>query len=195
MGDEHVNRWILVCALLGMCAAGCSTASDTASKNANQPPPATASPSPTVASAGQSTKSANANTEKTGKEARGDVTGAYFAAGNLPGEFSEIEHLSLATIDENGNPAPLNGFIRPKRRSAKDYQLVNPKLNGKNLTFTTATVGGVGYRFTGAFEKLDNFSANPPPSDEVILRGTLTKTQDGEVVAETKVGFTYSAGG
>lgn len=189
-----MNRWVLMVVLLGLCAAGCSRASDTATKNANQAA-AAASPSATAASGGQSTRSANANTEKTGKDSQGDVTGAYFAAGTLPGDFSEIEHLSLATIDENGNPAPLNGFIRPKRRSAKDYQLVNPKLNGKNLTFTTATVGGVGYSFTGTFEKLGNFSANPPPTDEVVLRGTLTKTQDGEVVAETKVNFTYSAGG
>lgn len=189
-----MNRWVLVFALLGLFAAGCSRASDTATKNANQPP-ATASPSTTAAHGGQSNKSANANIEKTGKENQGDVTGAYFAADALPDDFSEIEHLNLATIDEQGNPAPLNGFIRPKRRSAKDYQLINPKLNGKNLTFTTTTVGGVGYSFTGAFEKLDNFSANPPPSDEVVLRGTLTKTQDGQVVAETKVNFTYSAGG
>ncbi|HEY0324127.1 MAG TPA: hypothetical protein VGC66_24490 [Pyrinomonadaceae bacterium] len=169
-------------------------ASDTNTQNANRPA-AAASPTATAAAAAQPAKNTNANAKEVVNESKGDVTGAYFAAGTLPGDFSEIEHLSLATIDENGNPAPLNGFIRPKRRSAKDYQLVNPKLNGRNLTFTTATVGGVGYSFTGTFEKLDNFSANPPPSDEVILRGTLKKTQDGEVVAETKVNFTYSAGG
>jgi hypothetical protein len=133
--------------------------------------------------------------DKTNTNTQGDVTGAYFAKGSLPSDFSEIEHLSLATIDEQGNPSPLNGFIRPKRRSAQDYKLVNPRLNGKNLTFTTTTVNGISYSFTGTFEKLDNFSANPPPSDEVILKGKLTKLLDGNMVIETDVNFTYSAGG
>jgi hypothetical protein len=72
---------------------------------------------------------------------------------------------------------------------------VSPKLTGKNLTFSTTTVNGVSYNFTGTFEKLDNFSANPPPSDEVILKGKLTKMLDGNMVIESDVSFTYSAGG
>jgi hypothetical protein len=187
-----MNRLFLVSALFGLFAVGCNKAAEPARDNTNKSS-ATASPSATATPATQTANSNNAN--KAGGGAQGDVTGAYFATGNLPDDFSEIDFLSLATIDDQGNPAPLNGFVRPKRRSAKDYQLVNPKLNGRNLTFTTNTVGGVGYSFTGTFEKLDNFPANPPPSDEVILRGTLTKTMDGDVVAETKVNLTYSAGG
>ena len=189
-----MNRLCLVSALLGLFAAGCSTAPDTATTNANRPA-AQASPSATATPAGQTSKPADASGEKASTAAQGDVTGAYFAAGSLPGEFSEIEHLSLATIDDSGNPAPLNGFIRPKRRSAKDYRLVGPKLNGKELTFTTTAVDGVSYSFKGTFEKLADFAADPPPSDEVILRGKLTKLRDGNAVAETDVNFTYSAGG
>jgi hypothetical protein len=181
-----MNRLFLVCALFGLLALGCSNASDPANQNSNKPAGTSTATQPTnVADAGSNTT----------QGAQGDVTGAYFFKDSVPGDFSEIDHLSLATINEHGNPAPLNGFIRPKRSSAKDYRLVSPKLDGKNLTFSTATVDGVGYSFTGAFEKLDNFSANPPPNDEVVLRGTLTKMKDGNVVAETKVNFTYSAGG
>jgi hypothetical protein len=137
----------------------------------------------------------SATSEKTSPATQGDVTGAYFARDTLPDDFSEIEHLSLATIDDQGNPAPLNGFIRPKRRSAEDYRLVNPKLDGKNLSFTTTAAGGVSYSFTGSFLKLGDFSANPPAGDEVILRGKLRKMVDGNVVSETDVNFSYSAGG
>jgi hypothetical protein len=56
-------------------------------------------------------------------------------------------------------------------------------------------VNGVSYSFAGNFEKMDNFSANPPPSDEVILKGKLTKLLDGNMVIEMDVSFTYSAGG
>jgi len=183
-----MNRLLLVCALFGLFILGCSFGSDTSNENSNKPTGA----APSATSNAQSNNPADPRSEK---ESQSDVTGAYFPAEDLPSEFSDLEHLSLATIDANGNPAPLNGFIRPKRRSAKDYQLVTPKMDGRNLTFTTTNVGGVGYSFKGAFEKLDNFSANPPPSDQVILRGVLTKTQDGQVVSEAPVSFTYSAGG
>jgi hypothetical protein len=192
MGDEYMNRLFLVCALSGLFALGCSTTSNSVTESTNK---SATSASPTATPTSQPAKRADASSEKTSAAPQGDVTGAYFAKGSLPGDFSEIEHLSLATIDERGNPSPLNGFIRPKRRSAKDYKLVNPQLNGKDLTFTTAVVDGVSYSFTGTFEKLQDFSANPPPSDEVILKGKLTKLLNGNSVAETNVNFTYSAGG
>ena len=189
-----MNRLFLVSTLIGLFAVGCSTAPDAATKSANMSA-STASPSATATPAGPPVKPAEVSGEKTGTTAQGDVTGAYFVEGTLPGEFSEIEHLSLATIDDSGNPAPLNGFIRPKRRAAKDYRLVSPKLSGKELTFSTTAVDGVSYSFKGTFEKLTDFAANPPRSDEVILRGKLRKLRDGNMVTETDVNFTYSAGG
>ncbi|HEX8772946.1 MAG TPA: hypothetical protein VF735_05025 [Pyrinomonadaceae bacterium] len=71
---------------------------------------------------------------------------------------------------------------------------MSPKLNGKELTFTTTAVDGISYSFTGTFEKLHDFAVNPPPSDEVILKGKLARLRDGKVVIETDVNFTYSAG-
>jgi hypothetical protein len=134
-------------------------------------------------------------TAAAGDASGGDVTGAYFATTPLPAEFAELEHLLLATIDDNGAPAPLNGFLRPKASSAKDYVLVQPVLSGRNLTFTTAAVNGVHYTFSGAFTRLGNFAADPPPHDEVVLAGTLSKLRDGKQVATTPVSFGYQAGG
>ncbi len=113
----------------------------------------------------------------------------------LPPEFAELEHLSLATIDENAAPAPLNGFLRPKQRSAEDYKLVQPLLDGKQLTFTTTVVDGVHYQFSGAFELLGNFAENPPDYETAVLTGTLSKLRDGQQVAATPVRFRYEAGG
>lgn len=189
-----MNPMFVMCALFGLFAIGCSTASNSVTESNNKSA-STTSPSATATPAGQPTKRIDVSNEETGTGTQGDVTGGYFVKGALPSEFSEIEHLSLATIDDQGNPAPLNGFIRPKRRAAKDYQLLNPKLNGKTLTFSTKAVSGISYSFTGTFEKLADFSVNPPPSDEVILRGKLTKLLDGNMVMETDVNFTYSAGG
>ena len=124
-----------------------------------------------------------------------DVTGSYVPMSDLPAEFSELEHLLLATIDENAAPAPLNGFLRPKKSEAKDYTLVSPTLDGKNLTFRTIAVNGVHYEFTGTFEVLDHFAANPPAYETTVLSGTLTKLRDGQTVAATPVKFRYEAGG
>jgi hypothetical protein len=188
-----MKRLVLVCAIFGLCAMGCSKAADSPTSNANKATVAV-SPSANAAATPAAQPAATASPEKSGAKFEGDPTGAYFATGTLPADFAEIDHLNLATIDENAKPAPLNGFIRPKRRSAKDYKLVNPKLDGRNLTFTTEAVDGVSYSFTGAFEKMGDFAADPPPTDEVILKGTLTRTKDGKAT-EAKVNFTYSAGG
>ena len=183
-----MNRLLWVCALLGLFAAGCGSGNTNA--NANKP-----ASTPTPSGSSITTSTPGDEDEEEAGEDEGDVTGAYFPAGQLPAEFADIEHLSLATIDAQGNAADLNGFIRPKERSAKDYKLVDPKLEGKFLTFTTTTVRGVSYSFKGSFERLDDFSKNPPAADELILKGTLTKMEDGEEAALTRVGFTYSAGG
>lgn len=124
-----------------------------------------------------------------------DPTGAYFAMDDLPADFAELEHLSLATIDENAAPAPLNGFLRPKDRNAQDYTLVSPKLDGQHLTFTTVDVNGVHYEFDGTFTTTGEFATNPPASDVAVLTGTLKKVREGSAVASTPVRFHYEAGG
>ena len=126
---------------------------------------------------------------------RVDPTGAYFAMDELPADFAELEHLSLATIDENAAPAPLNGFLRPKDRNAQDYVLVNPTLAGQHLRFRTATVDGVVYEFEGDFAVTGDLAANPPPYETAALTGTLTKLRDGKIVASVPVRFRYEAGG
>jgi hypothetical protein len=124
-----------------------------------------------------------------------EPTGAYFAMTELPADFAELDHLLLATIDENAAPAPLNGFLRPKKQEAQDYALVSPAIDGRNLRFTTAPVDGVHYEFSGAFELLDHFAANPPSYETPVLTGTLTKFRGGQQVASTPVQFRYEAGG
>lgn len=187
-----MTRFLLVCACAGFVLTGCDGASDSASREKL----------PTVDTTGgtAATSTAPVATTPAGGTTAGpidsgnDVTGGYFALDALPAEFSEIDHMLLATIDENAQPSPLNGFIRPKSKSASDYVLVSPTLDGKNLTFTTVAVKGVTYSFTGAFQTVGNFPANPPAHATPVLTGTLTKMKNGAMVAETPVRFEYSAG-
>lgn len=157
-------------------------------------PPAAPAAAETVAT--ESVASATTQPEAVAENAApaADITGAYFAMAPLPADFAELDHLLLAFIDDNGEPAPLNGFLRPKAASAKDYTLVNPSMNGKTLTFTTAAVNDVSYAFNGAFTTLDHFAVNTPSPDTAVLTGTLTKMRGTQQIASTPVQFRYAAG-
>ena len=184
-----IRKSIGCLALCTLALIGCREAESPAPQT---DPPVLATVSP--AEDAQATGTA-ATTATDAPVAGHDVTGAYFPVDPWPAEFAELDFLSLATIDENAAPAPLNGFLRPKDIKADDYTLVSPKLEGKRLTFTSKVAGGVGYAFTGEFQVLDNFPANPPPYETTVLSGTLTKQRDGKTVAETPVKFRYEAGG
>lgn len=123
-----------------------------------------------------------------------DPTGGYFFTGRLPKQFGRIDFIALATLDENANPAPLNGFVRVSPLSAPDYKTATITLQGEHLTFVTKAVKGISYRFDGNFSRLGNFPADPPPSDEVVLSGRFTKLKNGREVISRDVQLTYSAG-
>lgn len=132
-----------------------------------------------------------------------DVFGYYYLPdGKAPKGFQDISELHLSTFDyKDGKEltVPLYGWIRlkPKKVNGKevavDFPLVAPSRKERSLTFTTREVGGVSYRFTGAFTRLGNFPKERP-EDEVILKGRLTKLQGGKVAAESDVGFHYTGG-
>lgn len=196
-----MKRTLLLAAFCVLSMSGCNPPADVNIRNANEPAASTSPPATNTSSATPS-PGANANTAASptespaGAKSKYDISGAFFPVGTLESDFAEIEHLYIGTLDDNGNAAPLNGFLRPKRRQAKDYKILNPKLNGNDLTFTTESVGGVSYKFTGRFVVMDNFAENPPPTDRVVLKGELQKFQDGGApIAGTDVRFTYSAGG
>jgi len=190
-----MNRVFWVFAIFGLCVVGCNKTSNSGNQTINQSSTA-GSRVTTATPAGQPTKSTEQAGKKLSAENQGDVSGAYFPAGDLPDDFNEIEHLALSTLDDQGNPAPLNGFLRPKQKSAKDYKLLNLRLNGNEISFSTTMVGKVSYSFKGRFETMGNFPENPPATDRIVLTGELLKMIDGGApVAGANVSFTYSAGG
>jgi hypothetical protein len=122
-----------------------------------------------------------------------DVYGYFFIAGKVPAAFRNIDHLNLeGKYGRDQHPASY-GRIRLKSKVLTDYVLRNAIVDGKNLSFTTRTVRGVSYEFTGTLTITDFHSE--PRSDEIVLTGTLKKMQAGKVIAEEKVGFTWENGG
>jgi hypothetical protein len=135
--------------------------------------------------------------------AKVDVFGYYYLPeGKAPKGFQDISELHLSTFDyKDGKEltVPLYGWIRLKPKVVKgkevavDFPLVTPTRKERSLTFTTKEVGGVSYRFAGAFTRLGNFPEERPEG-EVILKGRLTKLQGGKVATESDVGFHYTGG-
>lgn len=138
-----------------------------------------------------------------GAPAKVDVFGYYYLPeGKAPKGFQDISELYLSTVDYRDGKeltVPLYGWIRlkPKKgrgaESAVDFPLVNPVRKERSLAFTTKEVGGVSYRFKGAFTRLGNFPEERPEG-EIILKGRLTRLQGGKVAAESDVGFHYTGG-
>jgi hypothetical protein len=183
---------LLCSTALTLLLFGCA-AEEKSPAQAAEPAPATA---PAAAATAADTVTAPQASDPAATVPAGhDVTGSYFPMDALPAEFAELEHLLLATIDENAAPAPLNGFLRPKARAADDYTLVKPSLEGRRLTFVTTAQKGVQYAFEGQFAVLGNFPENPPEYETVVLSGTLRRIRNGQTVASTPVRFRYEAGG
>jgi hypothetical protein len=117
----------------------------------------------------------------------------YYTIEKSPKDFADISEIHLSGDYGAQLKPPVYGLIRLKKKGAKDFLLLKPKLNGKNLTFTTKAVGGISYQFDGIFTKLGNFPETRPEG-EILLKGELTKYKGKTKIAGANVGFSYSAG-
>ncbi len=121
-----------------------------------------------------------------------DIFG-YYSIEKAPKAFADISEIHLAgEYGEQQNPV-FYGLIRMKSKRALDYKLLKPSLNGKNLTFSTKSVGNISYKFVGAFTKLGDFPTLQP-NGEIILKGTLTKYRGKKKIASANVKFSYFTG-
>ncbi len=121
-----------------------------------------------------------------------DIFGYYFIE-KAPKAFADISEIHLAGSYGAEQKPPMYGLIRMKAKKAKDFQLLKPTLDGKNLTFATKTVGGFNYTFSGTFTRLGDFP-NEQPEGEILLKGTLIKLKGKMIIAKANVSFSYSAG-
>jgi hypothetical protein len=121
-----------------------------------------------------------------------DIFG-YYSIEKAPKAFADISEIHLAgEYGEQQNPV-FYGLIRMKSKRAIDYKLLKPTLSGKNLTFSTKSVGNISYKFVGTFTKLGNFP-ELQPNGEILLKGTLTKYRGKKRIASANVKFSYFTG-
>jgi hypothetical protein len=63
-----------------------------------------------------------------------------------------------------------------------------------NFTFTTVTLRGVSYSFSGKFLKGGIFYTSDLDETVPVLEGTLTKFRGGQKIAEANLSFGYFGG-
>lgn len=115
--------------------------------------------------------------------------GSFWVIGAAPNGFSDFGGINL-----NGR--------RLRRLPSQGLQLMDGKtfhyktltVKQKNFSFTTVTIGGVYYTFSGRFLRGGVFAEQDLSDERPVLEGVLTKYKAGKKVADAKLKFSYFGG-
>jgi len=120
--------------------------------------------------------------------ARFDPDGTFWIKGNAPTDFSDFDSINL-----NAKRAR---YLEPPglRMRTTVYRYKTLVVKRENFTFTTMTVRGVFYTFSGKFLRGGVYGAGDFDDETPVLEGTLTRFRDGKKVAEANLKFTYFGG-
>ena len=118
-----------------------------------------------------------------------DPDGSFWIIGDHGDGFSDFGGINL-------------NAKRLRRLPPAGIQLVNGKtfrfktliVKRDNLTFTTVTIGGLSYSFSGKFLQGGVFAATDLSDERPVLEGVLRKHKAGKKVAEAKLKFMYFGG-
>jgi hypothetical protein len=122
--------------------------------------------------------------------------GYFRPAGKVAAAFADVAELHLGGGGEYGAQAtpPYFGMLRTKGRTPPEFRLRERTISGREIRFTTEQIGGISYRFSGNFARL-NFHDGGVPIDEVMLSGTIVKLRGGKTIASAPLSFFFEAGG
>jgi hypothetical protein len=119
---------------------------------------------------------------------RFDPDGTFWIQGDKPANFSDFDSINLNAKRSRRLEQP--GL----RMSTTLYRYKTLVVKRDNFTFTTMTVRGVSYSFSGKFLRGGVYGAGDLDDETPVLEGTLTKFRDGKKVAEANLKFTYFGG-
>ena len=123
------------------------------------------------------------------RAARFDPDGSFWVHGAPPNDFSDFGGINLNAKKSRQLPQP--GL---ETNNGKRYRFKTLSVKQERFTFTTMTVAGVSYSFSGRFLKGGVYSSGILDDETPVLEGTLTKFRAGKKVAEAKLKFVYFGG-
>ena len=123
------------------------------------------------------------------KSARFDPDGSFWIIGDHGDGFSDFGGINL-------------NAKRLRRLPSAGVQLMDGKtvrfktliVKRDNFTFTTVSVNGISYSFSGRFLIGGVFATIDLSDERPVLEGVLRKHKDGKKVAESKLKFMYFGG-
>jgi hypothetical protein len=120
---------------------------------------------------------------------RFDPDGSFWLQGAPPNDFSDFGGINLNAKRSRHLPQP--GL---ETNNGKRYRFKTLSVKQERFTFTTMTVAGVSYSFSGRFLKGGVYSSGILDDETPVLEGTLTKFRGDKKVAEAKLKFVYFGG-
>lgn len=123
------------------------------------------------------------------KSERFDPDGSFWLKGEPPNDFSDFAGINLNAKRSRNLPQP--GLETNK---GTRYRFKTLSVKQESFTFTTMTVAGISYSFSGRFLKGGVYSSGILDDETPVLEGTLTKFRGGTKVAEAKLKFVYFGG-
>jgi len=123
------------------------------------------------------------------RPARFDPDGSFWVHGAPPDDFSEFSGINLNSKRSRNLPQP--GLETNK---GTRYRFKTLSVKQERFTFTTMTVAGVSYSFSGRFLKGGVYSSGILDDETPVLEGTLTRFRGAKKVAEAKLKFVYFGG-
>ena len=121
--------------------------------------------------------------------ARFDPDGSFWVHGAPPDDFSEFSGINLNA--KKSRNLPQAGLETNK---GTRYRFKTLSVKQERFTFTTMTVAGVSYSFSGRFLKGGVYSSGILDDETPVLEGTLTRFRGAKKVAEAKLKFVYFGG-
>ena len=127
--------------------------------------------------------------QRTKTTARFDPDGSFWIHGSPPNEFSDFGGINLNSKRSRHLPQP-----GVETNDGKFYRFKTLIVKRDNFTFTTMTLAGVYYTFSGKFLKGGVYSSGILDDETPVLEGTLTKFSGGKKVADANLKFVYFGG-
>lgn len=115
--------------------------------------------------------------------------GSFWLIGEAPTGFSDFGGINL-----NGRRLrhiPTQGL---QLMNGKTFHYKSLVVKRDNFTFTTVSLGGVYYTFSGKFLRGGVFAEQDLSDERPVLEGVLAKYKSGKKVAEAKLKFSYFGG-
>jgi ankyrin repeat protein len=121
-----------------------------------------------------------------------EPSGYFYPKEGLP---ADLEHITLLRNYKEGDEGPVPGVYTAQ---GEVYEFAALRAGGQPdyqklfFEFTTITLNGISYKFTGEFLNSHIFEEYVTDPNEVVARGTLMKLKNEMILEEIPVQFTYS---